>query len=365
MKGSEVMQIVGDLASQQWGLVTSAQVKGHGVDLPSLRRLERHGGLVRIRHGVYANTAAVLSSELEMKAQWLALRPELMASDRVSDPAVASEAVVSHTTAAEMWEIGDLWPDGIHFTVSERRRSRQPEVRFHRANLADTDWTIHPKSGLPVTTVARTIVDLAWDGHEVNHLLGLVADAGRKSLLEEHELLDALAGHEDALGVDRGDRRGLKALLDGYFPEDRVARQTRTMVDEALRPVRTQMDSLVESLRPILAQSEVMANLLQQQVEQLASPMQSAIQTVNMIKFPDMTETIRTLISAGNAWNSIYPTGVGLTSPLTELPQSRSSQVRKQREGAENAGQTAEEDDTLPDHHRAERGGESSEQEPK
>ena len=27
-------------------------------------------------------------------------------------------------------------------------------------------------------------------------------------------MLDALAGHEDALGVDRGDRRGLKTLLD-------------------------------------------------------------------------------------------------------------------------------------------------------
>lgn len=39
---------------------------------------------------------------------WLALRPELMAAEHTGDPYLAAEAVVSHTTAAEMWGIGDL-----------------------------------------------------------------------------------------------------------------------------------------------------------------------------------------------------------------------------------------------------------------
>ncbi|CAB0765703.1 hypothetical protein FRC0104_02379 [Corynebacterium diphtheriae] len=264
MKGSEAMEIIGDLASQQWGLVTSTQAKDNGVDLPSLRRLAERGALVRVRHGVYANIATTLSAELEVKAQWLALRPELMAADRVSDPALASEAAVSHTTAAEMWGIGDLWPDGIHFTVSNRRRSRQTDVRFHRTDLGNKDWTIHPEIGLPMTTVARTIVDLAQDGHEADHLLALAADAGRKSLLEEDELLDALAGHEDALGADRGDRQGLKTLLDGYFPEDRVVRRARLVVDEALRPVQTQMDALMGALMPKIAWPEAITSSLQQ-----------------------------------------------------------------------------------------------------
>ena len=189
--------------------------------------MAERGALVRVRHGVYANIATTLSAELEVKAQWLALRPELMAAERVSDPVLAAEAVVSHTTAAEMWWIGDLWPDGIHFTVSDRRRSRQLDVRFHRAYLADADWVVHPEIGLLMITVARTIADLVQDGHETDHLLTLVADAGRKSLLEEDEMLDALAGHEDPLGVDRGDRRGLKTLLEDYFPEDRVVRRAR------------------------------------------------------------------------------------------------------------------------------------------
>ncbi|KAA8728464.1 hypothetical protein F4V58_00965 [Corynebacterium phocae] len=218
MKGKEVMEIIGDLASQQWGLVTSAQAKSNGVDLPSLRRLEKRGVFVRIRHGVYSSATTPLSPELELKAQWLALRPELMAADRTGDPALAAEAVVSHTTAAEMWGIGDLWPDGIHFTVRNRRRSRHSDVRFHLAKLINADWTFHPQTELPVTTVSRTLADLAQADHEVDHLLGLIADAGSKSLLDEQDLLDALAGHEDALGVAQGDRTGLRNLLRDYFP---------------------------------------------------------------------------------------------------------------------------------------------------
>lgn len=365
------MEIISDLASQQWGLVTSAQAKDNGVDLPSLRRLAEHGALVRVRHGVYASTATTLSAELEVKAQWLALRPELMAADRLGDPELAVEAVVSHTTAAEMWGIGDLWPDGIHFTVSDRRRSRQPDVQFHRADLADTDWKIHPETGLPLTTVARTITDLAQAGHEPSHLLGLVADAGEKSLLEEQELLDTLAGREDVLGVDRGDRRGLRNLLEDYFPEDRVSRRTRSVVDEALRPVQAQVDTLMGSLMPKSAWSEAITNPLQQYSELLASPMQSVMQqAANVNMLPDLTETIRRMTGAGsvtgNVWDSVYPTGAWSLSPLTGLPQLRSSQPRRRREDREdtdNAGSAAEEVNTRPDHHGAEGGGESSEQE--
>lgn len=93
----------GELASQQWGLVTTAQATACGVDLQSLRRLVARGVLTRVRHGVYATTGTSPSAALEVKAHWLALRPELMAAERTGDPYLAAEAVVSHTTAAEMW----------------------------------------------------------------------------------------------------------------------------------------------------------------------------------------------------------------------------------------------------------------------
>lgn len=102
MKSYEATEILSDLASQQWGLFTSAQAKDSGVDLPSLRRLEKRGVFTRVRHGVYASTTTVLSTELELKAQWLSLQPNLMAAERISDPSLVADAVVSHTTAAEV-----------------------------------------------------------------------------------------------------------------------------------------------------------------------------------------------------------------------------------------------------------------------
>lgn len=323
MKGSEALEIVGDLASQQWGLVTSAQAKDNGVDLPTLRRLAEHGALIRIRHGVYASTATGLSAELEVKAQWLALHPEMMAADRVGDPAAAVEAVVSHTTAAELWGIGDLWPDGIHFTVGDRRRSRQPDVQFHRAGLTGTDWTIHPDSGLPVTTAVRTIADLARADHEPGHLLGLVADAAKKSLLDEQDVLDAFAGQEDALGASRGDRTELRALLDGYFPEDRVSLQTRSVVDEALFPVQEQMNQLMRTLVPRFSWNGAIPNPLEQHMAQVTEPMHATIQAPKVNMFPGLAEEIRK--AAG----------------LKEITDS-------------DAQHTEDEDDTRPDHHGTE-----------
>ncbi|MGQ4533961.1 type IV toxin-antitoxin system AbiEi family antitoxin domain-containing protein [Dermabacteraceae bacterium P13115] len=238
----EAAEILFDLASQQWGLVTSTQARDRGVDLPSLRRLEKSGVLARIRHGVYASSTVTQSSELEVKAHWLALRPEMMAADRTSEPS-AVEAVVSHTTAAEMWGIGDLWPDGAHFTVRYRKRSRQVDVRFHRADLAEDEWVIHPSSGLPITTVARTVFDLAQAGHEPEHLRTLIYDAAHKTLLtNEGELIDYFAGCEEALGVERGDTRGLTSLLKGYFPEDREA-QLISSFSNASRELKVQLDA--------------------------------------------------------------------------------------------------------------------------
>lgn len=250
MKGVEALELVSDIASQQWGLLTSAQAKDYGVDLPSLRRLEKQGALIRIRHGVYATASTILSTELEIRAHWLALRPELMAADRIHEVDLSIEAIVSHTTAADLWGIGDLWPNGIHFTVSNRRRTRQSDVQFHTAEIADSEWEIHPTIGIPITTVARTIADLARAGHEQEHLLGLVGDAGQKSLLDLESLLDSTAGLEGAFGAETGDRLGLKAILSEHLPMTSAERQTRSIVEEALAPLRSQLAEIAQQQMP-------------------------------------------------------------------------------------------------------------------
>lgn len=249
MSTSEALAILGELSSQQWGLATSAQAQAEGVGLHTLRRLAEQGTLTRVRHGVYASSSTALTPEVEAQAQWLALRPKQMAADRIHDPSLASEAVISHTTAAELWGIGDLWADGIHFTVAKRRQSRQPDVFFHRAELSEKDWVIHPECGLPVTTATRTIADLAQEGHGPSHLLGLVSDAAGKDLVAKEQLLDALSGNEDAFGVRKGSRQELDTLLGDYFPESESAREARLAVTQAIDPLQKRLTLIEKAMR--------------------------------------------------------------------------------------------------------------------
>ena len=63
MKSSEVTELVGDLASQQWGLFTSAQAGAVEVTSADLLRAEKAGILERVRHGVYAIVGTALSPD--------------------------------------------------------------------------------------------------------------------------------------------------------------------------------------------------------------------------------------------------------------------------------------------------------------
>lgn len=65
------------------------------------------------------------------------------------------EAVLSHRSAAAIWDLGP-WPTGlIDVTLPGRRKPRRG-IRLHRARVERV-----VRDGFPVTTVARTLVDLA------------------------------------------------------------------------------------------------------------------------------------------------------------------------------------------------------------
>ncbi|MDN8622817.1 type IV toxin-antitoxin system AbiEi family antitoxin domain-containing protein [Corynebacterium sanguinis] len=360
MKGAEAAETVGDLASQQWGLVTTAQAAAHGVDLPSLRRLAMREVITRIRHGVYATTGTPLSAELEVKAHWLAVHPDLMAAERTSDPQLAVEAVVSHTTAAELWGVGDFWPDGVHFTTAVRRRSRQADVYFHRADLRDSDWVLHPTSGMPVTTVARTVADLADEGHEADHLLGLAADAARASLTMERDLVEALAGKEEVFGLTAGDRAGLARLVGEYFPTVELDPRIYEEIDKAMRPIREQIDTLKRSLSPQITMSENLERTVDggSLVPDLFEDLRKKVMTGTDEKFlalPATAEIARLTEAAfGKMVVPEYPT-------LASLPLKR----QNEESAGPNDQETPENhQDPRPDHRRVEKGSETPGKEP-
>jgi hypothetical protein len=69
-------------------------------------------------------------------------------------------AALSHRSAAALWEIGKEEPRVIDISLTRRTRLRRAGLRVHaRPTLPGAD--IVRRNGIPVTTVVRTVVDLA------------------------------------------------------------------------------------------------------------------------------------------------------------------------------------------------------------
>jgi very-short-patch-repair endonuclease len=100
--------------------------------------------------------------------------------------ALGGNAVLSHATAAAAWELRQR-TGTIHVTVpSTAGRKRRRGIRLHRTTtLRPTDTTTH--RGIPITTPARTIIDLArtLEGRPLEHALDL---ADQRSLIDFEDL---------------------------------------------------------------------------------------------------------------------------------------------------------------------------------
>jgi very-short-patch-repair endonuclease len=134
------------IAGRQHGLVSRRQLRALGLDDDMIDRSVRAGRLHRIHRGVYAVGHPVLTLEGRWMAAVLACGPG---------------AVLSHSSAAAAWDLRPVGTGAIHVTVpSTTGRSRRAGIRLHRSRtLGSEDTTTH--RGIPITTPARTIIDLA------------------------------------------------------------------------------------------------------------------------------------------------------------------------------------------------------------
>jgi predicted transcriptional regulator of viral defense system len=226
---------VASIADEQWGLVTTAQARAAGVSPQSMARLANEGVLERVAHGVYRVVGA--GSPLDdLRAAWLALAPEQRATDRLREP----DAVLSHRSAARYHQLGDLDADRFEFTVAARRQSKRPDVRFHRETLAPGEWQI--TTGLPVTTIVKTISDLAKTRTDGGHLAGVVRDAIAVASVTAEEISSALDPYAHHYGEQLGHGRALLGRL----------------LDEAGIPKATQQAAQLTAPRPSQADAALL-----------------------------------------------------------------------------------------------------------
>ncbi len=117
-------------------------------------------------------------------------------------------AVLSHSSAGELFGILPSAKGPIEVSVPTRRSVRQPGVKVYRRSLRATDVTSH--RGIPVTTPACTLVDLAQDSR-CPRLERAVNEADKLGLITVEALRDALAGFGGRRGV-----RPLRTALDRH-----------------------------------------------------------------------------------------------------------------------------------------------------
>lgn len=230
MKTSHAIRVVGDLAADQWGMVTTAQAVSEGVDRTTLARLVDAGLLESPTRGVYVVPAAS-PTHVDERAAWLRLQPRSLAWQR---PLLDTDGgVLSYRSAAKIHDLGDLTTDGVDITVPRRRTTREPHVRLRRGTL--TQHEVITIDGLPVTTIERTVLDLLGDHTDGGHVGDVIADALRRNDIDLDALAAKVGEHAPKYGI-RG--RDGHALLQHLLAQASDADTRR----------RDQMSALLSSL---------------------------------------------------------------------------------------------------------------------
>ncbi len=189
-KGSWTMSVldtlIARLAARQHGVVARWQLAALGVGGTAIDKRVADGRLRRIHRGVYA------VGPLDRRGYWMA-----------AVLACGEGALLSHRDGAMLWNLRPANRMAIDVTTPGargRRRSRitvHGTVRLHPDDRAEVE-------GIPVTSVPRTLLDLA-EVVPLEHVRRAYEAA------ERHELLDMQAMNE--LVSRSNGRRGLAALL--------------------------------------------------------------------------------------------------------------------------------------------------------
>ena len=170
--------ILFDLAQRHDGYFTVAEAKAEGLSITALLGYLNRGSLERPSRGVYR-----LARYPEMSPN-----SYLWASVLWPQAHVDVRAALSHYTALRLHGLSDTNPSLTHLTVPKTfriRRDHPKQLRLYRADLLDFD--VEFVDGLPVTTIERTLRDVAKTGDE-RTLADALRDARQRDLPIPREL---------------------------------------------------------------------------------------------------------------------------------------------------------------------------------
>jgi very-short-patch-repair endonuclease len=206
----ETERVIARLAGLQSGVVSRSQLLDLGLEAGAIGRRLRGGRLHQLHTGVYAVGHRVIPREGWWMAAVLASGPN---------------AVLSHWSAVALWRIRPNSRERIDVTVSYRSRSSDL-IRRHISELPDDERTI--EEGIPVTTVPRTIFDLAAM-EPADVVENLLREMEYLELRDRLSLWDLVARYPGRRGV-----RKVRAALE-RLEEEPVGRK-RSKLEERFSP---------------------------------------------------------------------------------------------------------------------------------
>jgi very-short-patch-repair endonuclease len=168
---------VARLAADQWGVVDLDDLRWCGLSQDGVERRVRSGHL----HPLHKRVFAVGHTNLPQQARILA-----------AVKACGAHAFGSRFAAGELYArivlLGDRRPDVLVLGATTRRH---PEIRVHRTTRLDPR-DVTRCQGIPVTTPARTLVDLAAD-LTYDQLRRATREAQAQRLVTLPQLVETLA----------------------------------------------------------------------------------------------------------------------------------------------------------------------------
>jgi predicted transcriptional regulator of viral defense system len=185
-----------ELVARQHGVVGLDQLLELGLSARAAQLRADAGRLHRIHHSVYSVMPLTL----------LGRNGRYMAAVLACGPSAA----ISHRSAAALLELRSTSRANIDVTIPQRSPRKHKRLDIHRSTtLAPED--VAPKHGIPCTTVARTLLDLAQVITR-RQLERALDQAEILQLLDIHTLLDQIERNKARPAAKR-----LRAVLDEHY----------------------------------------------------------------------------------------------------------------------------------------------------
>jgi len=201
------LETVVELATRQDGPVADWQLLEMGFPRTTIQSWRRRGRLHPIHRGVYTLGHRALGPN---GRRWAAVL------------ACGRAAVLSHRSAAALWGIRPDNRRRIDVTVASRGRASRDEIDVHRVRHLDLK-DVTQIAGIPVTTLARTLLDLA-EVVPQNQVRRAINEADYLKLFDLNAVKNQLSRSNGRRG-----QKPLTAALIAAFPEER----TRSDLEEA------------------------------------------------------------------------------------------------------------------------------------